>query len=310
MNDISLDLSVVIGKIKLRNPVMPSSGTFGYGEEFADLINLEDLGAIIVKGTTLNPRMGNFQNRYAEISGCGHISCVGLQNVGVERFIQDKLPFLRRLKTPVIVNMGCESTEEFIKLTEILTKTEGIAGLEMNMCCPNVEGGGKSFSADPNVAFDVVKAVRNSTDLTIITKLNSTADDVTLLAKACEEAGADAICPTFGPQGMAIDITTRRSKLGKNLAGSFGGPSLKCVAVRFVWQTAQVVHIPVIGSGGITCAEDALEFFIVGATAIEIGTHNLVDPQVTIKTIDGIKQYLIDNDMRRMSDIRGSLIMS
>ena len=310
MNEKAVDLSVVIGKLKLRNPVMPSSGTFGYGEEFSGFINLEDLGAVIVKGTTLNPRIGNFQNRYVEISGCGYLSCVGLQNVGVERFIKDKLPFLRQFETPVIVNMACETREEFVKMTEILTKTEGIGGLEINMCCPNVEGGGKIFSADPEVAFDVVKAVRNATDLTIIAKLLITVTDVTVLAKVCEEAGADAINPGFGPMGMAIDIHTRRSKLGKNLAGALGGPAFKAVGVRLVWQAAQVAHIPIIGHGGIMGAEDALEFFIAGATAVEIGASNLIDPRVTVKTIDGLKKYLVENGMNRISDIRGSLVLS
>jgi dihydroorotate dehydrogenase (NAD+) catalytic subunit len=310
MNKGIADLSVVLGKIRLQNPVMPSSGTFGYGSEFADFVNLEDLGAVIVKGTTLSPRIGNFQNRYTEISGCGFLSCVGLQNVGVERLIKDKLPYLREIGTPVIVNMACESTKEFVKMTEILTNTEGIAGLEVNMCCPNVEGGGKSFSADPDVAFGVLKAVRDATDLTIIAKVTATVIDATILAKVCEEAGADAICPGFGPMGMAIDIHTRRSKLGKNLMGALGGPALKAVAVRLVWEAIQVVHIPVIGCGGITGAEDALEFFIAGATAVEIGAYNLIDPQVIIKTIEGIRKYLIDHGMNRMSDIRGSLILS
>jgi dihydroorotate dehydrogenase (NAD+) catalytic subunit len=310
MNDKAVDLSVVIGRLKLKNPVMPSSGTFGYGEEFADFINLEDLGAIIMKGTSLNPRIGNFQNRYIEISGCGYLSCVGLQNVGLERFIKDKLPFLRQFETPVIVNMACETKEEFVKMAEILTQTEGIAGLEVNMCCPNVEGGGKTFSADPDVAFGVVKAVRNATDLTVIAKLLITVADVTLLAKVCEEAGADAINPGFGPMGMAIDIHTRRSKLGKNLAGALGGPALKSVGVRLVWEATQVAHIPIIGHGGITGAEDALEFFIAGATAVEIGAYNLVDPQVTMKTVEGIRKYLADHRMKSLSDIRGSLITS
>jgi dihydroorotate dehydrogenase (NAD+) catalytic subunit len=206
--------------------------------------------------------------------------------------------------------MACESGEEFVEMTEILTKTEGLAGLEVNMCCPNVEGGGQTFSADSDVAFNVVKAVREATDLPIIAKLLPTVIDVTILAKVCEEAGADAICPGFGPMGMAIDIRTRRSKLGKNLMGALGGPALKAVAVRLVWQATQVVHIPVIGCGGITGAEDALEFLIAGATAIEIGAYNLIDPQVAIRTIEGIRKYLIDNKMSRMSDIRGSLLLS
>jgi dihydroorotate dehydrogenase (NAD+) catalytic subunit len=210
----------------------------------------------------------------------------------------------------VIVNMACDTKDEFVKMTEILTKTEGIGGLEINMCCPNVEGGGKTFSADPEVAFGVVKAVRNATDLTIIAKLLITVTDVTILAKVCEEAGADAINPGFGPMGMAIDIHTRRSKLGKNLAGALGGPAMKAVGVRLVWQAVQVAHIPVIGHAGIMGAEDALEFFIAGATAIQIGASNLIDPQVTIKTIEGIRKYLVDHGMSRMSDLRGSLILS
>jgi dihydroorotate dehydrogenase (NAD+) catalytic subunit len=230
--------------------------------------------------------------------------------VGLERFIKDKLPFLRQFGTPVIVNMACETKDEFVKMTEILTETDGIGGLEINMCCPNVEGGGKTFSADPDVAFSVVKAVRNATDLTIIAKLLITGIDVTVLAKACEEAGADAINPGFGPMGMAIDIHTRRSKLGKNLAGALGGPALKSVGVRLVWQATQVAHIPVIGHGGITNAEDALEFFIAGATAVEIGAYNLVDPQVTIRTVEGIRKYLVDHEMSSLNDIRGSLITS
>lgn len=310
MNEKAADLSVVLGKIKLKNPVMPSSGTFGYGEEFADLVNLEQLGAIIVKGTTLNPRIGNYQNRYIEISGSGCLTCVGLQNVGVDRFIENKLPYLRQFGTPVIVNVAGESTQEFVKVTEILNETEGIAGIEANLCCPNVQRGGMSFASDPDMTFDVIRAVRNVTDLTIIVKILPTVTEITTLGKVCEEAGADAICPIFGPIGMAIDINTRRSKLGKNLTGCLAGPSLKPVALRLVWQVAQVVSIPVIGCGGITGAEDALEFFIAGATAVEIGHYNLIDPQVTIKTIEGIGNYLIDHGMNRISDIVGSMALS
>lgn len=310
MNREEVDLSVVIGKIRLKNPVMPSSGTFGYGEEFADFVNLEDLGAVITKGITLYPRLGNFQNRYIEIAGCGFLSCVGLQNVGVGSFIKDKLSYFRQFEIPVIVNISCESTEEFAKITEILSKVEGISGLEVNMCCPNVEGGGISFSADPDIAFNVVNAVRNSTDLTVIAKLLPTVTDITTLAKACEEAGADAVCPIFSPIGLAIDINKRKSKLGKNLAGALGGPSLKPVAVRLVWQAAQAVRIPIIGCGGITDAEDALEFIIAGATAVEIGTYNLVEPQVTVRTIEGIKEYLVGNKIHCIRDIIGSMVLS
>lgn len=307
MNSESVDLSVTLGKIKLKNPVMPSSGTFGYGSEFADFLNLNDLGAVIVKGTTLHPRLGSFQRRFTEVAGCAKISTVGLQNVGVERFIKDKLPFLRQFEKPVIVNIAGESVEEFIKITEILNKAEGISGLEINLACPNVKGGGAQFSADPDTTFRVIKAVKNATDLTIISKPSPTIIDITVLAKVCEEAGADAICPNYSAMGMAIDIHTRRSKLGKNLIATMGGPWMKPIAVKMVWQAAQVVRIPIIGGGGITCAEDAIEFFIAGATAIQIGIYNLVDPTVTIKTIKGIKKYLTTYGIKSILDLIGSM---
>lgn len=308
MNSKEVDLSVVLGKIKLKNPVMPSSGTFGYGSEFADFLNLEDLGAVVVKGTTLHPNLGSFQNRFAEIAGCAKVSTIGLQNVGVEKFIKEKLPYLRRFGTPVIVNIAGRTIEEFIKLTEILDKTEGIGGIEINLACPNVKKGGAQFTADPDMTYEVVKAVRNSTDLTIIPKLSPSVTSINVFAKACEEAGADAICPGYSATGMAIDINTRRSKLGNNLTGGVGGPWKKPVCVKVVWQAAKVVHIPVIGGGGITCSEDALEFFIAGATAIQIGIYNLIDPRVTIKTIEGIRRYLIDKGINKISDIIGSFV--
>jgi dihydroorotate dehydrogenase (NAD+) catalytic subunit len=304
------DLSVTLGKLKLKNPVMPSSGMFGYGIEFADFLNLDDLGAIVVKGTTLHPRLGNFQRRFTEIAGCASISTIGLQNVGVKRFVQDKLPFLRRFETPVIVNIAGESVEEFVKITEVLNQAEGIGGIEVNLACPNVQGGGAQFSADGDATFQVVKAVRNGTDLPLIAKPSPTVVDVKVLAKICEEAGADAICPNYSVMGMAIDIHTRRSKLGKNLTASVGGPWMKPIAVKLVWQAAQAVRIPIIGGGGITCAEDAIEFFMAGAAAIQIGIWNTVDPTVTIKTIEGIRKYLIDHGIKRIGDLVGTFSQS
>ncbi len=310
MNSKDVDLSVVLGKIKLKNPVMPSSGTFGYGIEFSDFLNLNDLGAIVVKGTTLHPRLGNFQRRFTEIAGCAEISTIGLQNVGVDGFVKDKLPLLRKFETPVIVNIAGESVDEFVKITEILNQANGVAGIEINLACPNVKGGGAQFSADPDITFQIVKAVRNATDLTIIPKLSPTVTDITVLAKVCEEARADAICSIYGVMGMAIDIHTRRSKLGKNLIASVGGPWMKPIAVKLVWQAAQVVKIPIIGGGGITSAEDAIEFFIAGATAVQIGIYNFIDPQITIKTVEGIRKYLIDHGIKRIGDLVGSLRMS
>lgn len=309
MNSDAVDLSVMLGKIKLRNPVMPAAGTFGYGEEFGDFLNLKDLGAVVVKGTTLEPRLGNFQNRSVEVAGCCFLTAVGLQNVGVHRFIEDKLPYLRKFGTPVIVNAGCKSIEEFVELVEVLNKAEGVDGIEVNMGCPNVEYGGL-FGSNPDTAFTLIKAIRNATDLTIIAKVPSAAADIVAVSKACEKAGADVISPAMNSRGMAIDINTRRSKLGKNLTGGVLGPGMKPIAVKVVWEVAQAVNVPVVGSGGITGAEDALEFIIAGATAIQIGTYNLIDPRVTIKTIEGIRKYLIEKEIRSVNDIIGSMILS
>ena len=310
MTKETVDLSVDLGKLKLKNPVMPSSGTFGYGIEFADFLNLSDLGAIVVKGTTLHPRLGNFQRRFTEIAGSAEISTIGLQNVGVERFVKDKLPLLRKFETPVIVNIAGESVEEFVKITEVLNRADGIGGIEVNLACPNVQGGGLQFSADREATSRVVKAVRNATDLPIIAKLCPTITDVSILAKVCEEAGADAICPIYAVMGMTIDIGTRKSKLGKNILASVGGPWMKPIALKLTWQAARAVRIPIIGGGGITCAEDAIEFFIAGATAVQIGIYNFVDPQIMIKTIEGLREYLAENRMKNIIDLRGSFMPS
>ena len=305
-----VDLSVDLGKLKLKNPVMPSSGTFGYGIEFTDFLNLNDLGAIVVKGTTLHPRLGNFQRRFTEIAGSAEISTIGLQNVGVERFVKDKLPLLRKFETPVIVNIAGESLEEFVKITDVLTQAVGIEGIEVNLACPNVQGGGLQFSADRDATFQVVKAVRNATNLPIIAKICPTVTDVAILAKVCEEAGADAICPIYAVMGMVIDIHNRRSKLGKNILASVGGPWMKPIALKLTWQAAHAVKIPIIGGGGITCAEDAIEFLIAGATAVQIGIYNFVDPKIMIKTIEGFKKYLIENRIKSIGDLRGSMALS
>jgi dihydroorotate dehydrogenase (NAD+) catalytic subunit len=257
----------------------------------------------------LKPQLGSFQNRFIEIAGCASVSSVGLQNVGVDRLIKEKLPYLRRFSTPVIVNIAGTSTEEFVKVAEILNKAEGVSAIEINISCPNVRKGGVHFGRDPDMTFEVVKAVRNATDLTIIAKLTPNVTDITIFAKVCEEAGADAVSLINALVGMAIDIKTRRSKLGKNLMCGIGGPWVKPLAVRMVWEVAQVVNIPIIGIGGITSAEDTLEFFIAGATAIEIGKYNLIDTKVTIKTIEGIRKYLMDNGISSIRDIIGSLVL-
>ncbi|MFH1652378.1 MAG: dihydroorotate dehydrogenase [Chloroflexota bacterium] len=308
MSSGSIDLSVTLGKMRLKNPVMPSAGTFGYGKEFADLLDLSGLGAIIVKCTSLNPMLGNYEDRSIEIGGSCFLTSVGRQNVGVDRFVRDKLPFLRQFPTPVIVNVAGTTIEEYVRVIEILNEADGVSGVELSMRCPNLKHGMADFT-DPDTAFKLVKAVRESTQLTVIPKLNATLADIVPLAKACEEGGADAVCPRFDMVGMAIDISTRRSRLGKNLFGALGGPMAKPTAVRLVWQVAQELSIPVIGCGGITGPEDAVEFFIAGATAVEVGSFNLIDPAVMPRTIEGIRHYLAENGASTIEDIKGSFLM-
>jgi len=306
MNREDVDLSVAIGKMTLKNPVMPSAGVFGYGKEFARFIDLEVLGAIVVNRVSLNPKMGNFPDRCVEVSGCGFLVTIGQQNPGAGEFIREKLPFLRQFKTPLIVNIAGESVEDYAELAGMLTEAGGISGLEINMACPNLKKGGMSFASDPDMVFSIVREVRKVTDLSLVAKLVPTAVDVVVLARACEEAGADGICPVFAPLGMAIDVRTKKSRLGKNLTGALQSPSFKAVAVRMTRLVSQAVNIPVIGCGGVACAEDALEFFIAGATAVQIGTRNLIDPKATVKTIEGIREHLAANNLKSVKALIGA----
>jgi dihydroorotate dehydrogenase (NAD+) catalytic subunit len=308
MNRQEVDLSVSIGKMTLKNPVMPSAGVFGYGEEFAHFLDLENLGGIVVNRVSMNPKMGNFPNRCVEIAGCGFLVTIGQQNLGVKRFIKEKLPFLRQFSTTLIVNIAGESIEDYTRLADMLTEAGGVSGLEINMACPNLKEGGMCFASDPDMASGIVREVRRATDLSLVAKLVPTVIDVTVLARACEDAGADGICPVYAPIGMAIDIHTGRSRLGKNLTGALQSPCQKAVTIRMVWQVSQAVKIPVIGCGGITCADDALEFFMAGATAVEIGTHNLIDPRATVKTIEGIRQFLADRGVKSVKELIGTFV--
>jgi len=296
------DLSVQIGKVSLRNPVMPASGTFGYAIEFAPFIDLNRLGAILVKCVTLKPRLGSYPHRFVE-SPSGMVCTIGLQNVGLQRFIEEKMPFLRQLEPPLIVNIAAQSVEEFGELASRLGKVEGIHALEINVSCPNEKKGGMQFGIDPELTYQVVKAIRKETDLTLITKLTPNVTDVTVIAKAAVSGGTDALSLISGSLAMVVDIEKRRSRLGRNLTGGLSGPAIRPIAVRMVWQVAQVVSVPIIGVGGITCAEEALEFIIAGATAIQIGTYNLVDPTSLIKTIDGIEGYLVRKKIRSVRDL-------
>jgi len=296
------DLSVHIGKVSLRNPVMPAAGTFGYAIEFAPFIDLNRLGAILVKSVTLKPRLGSYPHRLVE-SPSGTVCTIGLQNVGLQRFIEEKMPFLRQLEPPLIVSIAAQSVEEFGELASRLDKVEGIHALEINVSCPNEKKGGMQFGIDPELTYQVVKAIRKETDLTLITKLTPNVTDVTVIAKAAVSGGADALSLISGSLAMVVDIEKRRSRLGRNLTGGLSGPAIRPIAVRMVWQVAQVVSVPIIGVGGITCAEEALEFIIAGATAIQIGTYNLVDPTSLIKTIDGIEGYLVRKKIRSVRDL-------
>lgn len=298
-------LAVEIGSLKLKNPVMTASGTFGYGEEYADYVDLNRLGCIVVKGLSLKPRLGNPPPRIMETAG-GMLNAVGLQNVGVDVFIEEKLPFLRHYDVAVIANIYGESTLEYAQVAKKLSQVQGIHALEINVSCPNVKKGGLSFGSDPKAAAEVTRRVKAETNLPVIVKLTPNVTDITVVAQAVEKAGADAVSLINTITGMSIDLQTRTPHL-KNITGGLSGPAIKPVALRMVWQVAQKVSIPVIGIGGIMTAEDALEFMIAGANAVQIGTANFINPCATIEIIDGILYYLHDNKIKNIKDIVGTL---
>jgi dihydroorotate dehydrogenase (NAD+) catalytic subunit len=304
--DRSPDLSVDIGSLKLKNPVMTASGTFGYAKEFESLVDLNRLGAIIVKGLSLYPEKGNPPPRIVE-TPAGMLNAIGLENVGLERFEKEKLPYLRTLATPVIVNIYGKSISEYMQLAARLNDMEGVSGIEVNISCPNVSAGGMAFGTDERVAGEVVCAVRKKNVKPLIVKLSPNVTDIVRIAKSVENAGADAVSLINTLSGMAVDIETRRPKLA-NIIGGLSGPAIKPVALRMVWQTARQVNIPVIGVGGIATAQDALEFIIAGATAIQVGTANFTNPRATTDIIDGIRDFLIKNNTDKVSGIIGTLI--
>ncbi|NQT10128.1 MAG: dihydroorotate dehydrogenase [Desulfobacteraceae bacterium] len=298
------DLSVNIGGIKLKNPVMTASGTFGYAREFENLIDLNRLGAVIVKGLSLEPSMGNPPPRIVE-TPCGMLNAIGLENVGLVSFVEEKLPFLKELSIPIIINIYGKDNREYAELASRIDDIEEIAGIEVNISCPNVKAGGAAFGTDPDAACKIVKAVRNNTGKPLMVKLTPNVTDITLIARSVEDAGADSISLINTITGMAIDIETRRPKLA-NITGGLSGPAIKPIALRMVWQVVQKVKIPVIGVGGIMTAEDALEFLIAGAAAVQIGTANLINPHATIDIIEGIEAFLIKRNIPRVTDIIGS----
>ena len=299
------DLSVNIGGIELKNPVMTASGTFGYASEFENLIDLNRLGAIIVKGLSLKPSMGNPPPRIVE-TPCGMLNAIGLENVGFTSFVEEKLQFLKELSTPIIINIYGKDIREYAELASRIDDIKEIAGIEVNISCPNVKAGGVAFGTDPDIAYKVVKAVRDNTGKLLMVKLTPNVTDITLIARSVEDAGADSISLINTITGMAIDIETRRPKLA-NITGGLSGPAIKPIALRMVWQVVQKVKIPVIGVGGIMTAEDALEFLIAGAVAVQVGTANLINPHATIDIIEGIEAFLRKKNIPRITDIIGTL---
>ena len=297
------DLSVEIKSLKLKNPVMTASGTFGYGLEFADFVSLEDIGGIIVKGTTLHPREGNDYPRMAETAS-GMLNCVGLQNKGVDYFCEHIYPEIKDINTNMIVNVSGSSPEDYAECAARVDDLENIPAIGLNISCPNVKQGGMAFGVTCAGAASVVKAVRARYHKTLIVKLSPNVTDVAEIAKAVEAEGADSVSLINTLMGMAIDVEKRQSLLSIG-TGGLSGPAVKPVALRMVWQVAKAVDIPVVGLGGICNAQDAIEFFMAGATAIEIGTANFLDPMVTVKVRNGINEWLDAHGCKSVKEIVG-----
>jgi len=302
---IKPDMSVEIAGIKMRNPVMTASGTFGYGEEFAGYMDLGSIGAMITKGLSLKPKAGNNTPRIVETPG-GMLNAIGLQNVGIEAFIAKKLPFLRGVNTPVIVNLYGNSLEEYGELAARIDGISEVAGVEVNISCPNVKQGGIVFGTDPEAARQVVELVRKSTTKPLIVKLSPNVTDIVSMAKACVDAGAEALSLINTLTGMAIDLNSRRPVLA-NITGGLSGPAIKPVALRMVWQVAKAVKVPIIGIGGIMSATDALEFVLAGATAIQVGTANFLTPAASQEIALGMEQWLTENRVGSLRELVGRL---
>lgn len=299
------DLRVDIGSLELQNPVMTASGTFGYAREFEHLVNLHRLGGIIVKGISLEPRPGNPPQRIAE-TPCGMLNAIGLQNVGVDRFITEKIPYLKGIGVPVVVNILGDSINEYQLITERLVGVEGIAALEVNISCPNVKKGGVAFGSQPKLAAAVTEAVKTVADVPVMVKLSPNVTDIAEMAKAVEDGGADSISLINTLIGMAIDLEKKKPVLA-NVIGGLSGPAIKPVALRMVYQTAAAVKIPVIGIGGIETAEDALEFMLAGASAVQVGTANFVNPKVSEELVDGISDYVKTQKLLSIRELIGAL---
>lgn len=300
-----VDLSVNIGKLKLKNPVLTASGTFGYGEEYADFIDLNRLGGFIVKGTTLNHREGNPYPRMVETPS-GMLNAVGLQNKGVDYFIDEIYPRIKDVDSQVIVNVSGACIEDYVQVCEKLAPLERIEAVEINISCPNVKQGGMAFGTTCAGVESVTKAIREAYDKTMIVKLSPNVTDITEIARAVEAAGADAVSLTNTFLGMAINVETQRPYLS-TITGGLSGACIRPIAVRMVWQVANAVKIPVVGLGGIMNGRDAVEFMLAGATAIQVGTANFVDPAVTVKIVDYIEDYMKHHGIEKVTDLIGAM---
>jgi len=303
-----IDLSVKLAPkypdgLVLANPVMTASGTFGYGDEYGELVDIQKLGAIVCKGTTLKPRDGNLQPRLIETAS-GLLNSIGLQNIGVEALVKEKAPVWAKWKVPVIVNIAGDSVDEYARVAAILDGVAGISGIEINISCPNVKSGGIEFGVNPKVAAKVTSVVKTASSLPVIVKLSPNVTDIVAMATAVADAGADAITLINTLRGMMVDINGKRPSLG-NIIGGLSGPAIKPVALYMVYKVAGVVKVPVIGCGGIRNSDDALEFIMAGATAVQIGTANFSNPRAALDVLDGIKQYLKLKKIQTVSEIIG-----
>ena len=300
-----MDLSVEIGSLHLRNPLMAASGCYGYGVEYAEAVDLASLGAVVSKGLFLKPREGHPPERIVETPS-GMLNAIGLQGIGVHRYIREKLPELRRVGATNIVNICGSTLDEYVELARILSDAEGVHALELNISCPNIKEGGITFGCSLHGTFDVVNGVRKVTQLPVIPKLTPNVTDVASFAKAAEDGGADAVSLVNTFLAMAIDVDTRRPKLS-NIVGGLSGPAIRPIAVRMVYECRRAVKIPVIGMGGIATASDVLEFMIAGATAVQVGTANFVDPFIWSKLLNGIDDYMQRHGVNRLTDLVGSI---
>jgi dihydroorotate dehydrogenase (NAD+) catalytic subunit len=301
------NLSVDIAGLVLKNPILTASGTFGYGREFSAFMDIDKLGGMVIKGLSLEPSPGNPPPRTVETCG-GMINAIGLENIGLQTFIKEKWPYLQTINSAVIVNLYGREAAEYVELTERVSDIDGIAGIELNISCPNVKAGGLVFGTDPVVAAQLTASVRKKTRLPLIVKLSPNVTDISAIARSVEDAGADAISLINTITALAVDVPSRRPKLA-NIIGGLSGPAIKPIALRMVWEVVKAVQIPVIGIGGIMTAQDALEFLIVGAKAVQIGTANFVNPHTPLEVIEGLSSFLAENNIADVNDLIGTLVV-